>query len=115
MINDLNEISSFTSDAFSWLIGQFIGVFKLNQDSLDYITQKQDSIKIQKPYLGWLINYAITYDIKSRFIFNFHLKLQSKALKRQSKLNHIPWSFEQTIDVLHTGNNRIQLTLHSLI
>ena len=52
MINDLNEISSFTSDAFSWLIGQFIGVFKLNQDSLDYITQKQDSIKIQKPYLG---------------------------------------------------------------
>ena len=52
MLIDLNEINSVTTDAFSWLIGQFISVLKLNQDSIEYINKKRTGMKMEKPYLG---------------------------------------------------------------
>lgn len=52
MIDDLNDINSFTEDAFSWFVGQFFGCFSLNQDSANYILKKRSEIKIKKPYLG---------------------------------------------------------------
>ena len=53
MLKDLNEISSYTNDAFSWFIGQIIrNALKLNQNSTEYLVNKKAELQLKKPYLG---------------------------------------------------------------
>ena len=53
MLNDLNEISSYTNDAFCWFIGQIIrNALKLNQNSIEYLDMKQAELQLKKPFLG---------------------------------------------------------------
>jgi hypothetical protein len=53
MLKDLNEISSYTSDAISWFSGQFIKyVLNLKQNSVKFINNKIADMSLKNPYLG---------------------------------------------------------------
>ena len=50
MLKDLNEISTYTNDAFSWFIGQIIrNDLKLNQNSPEYLVNKKAELQLKKP------------------------------------------------------------------
>ena len=50
MLKDLNEIRSYTNDAFSWFIGQIIrNALKLNQNSPEYLVNKEAELQLKKP------------------------------------------------------------------
>jgi hypothetical protein len=53
MIADLNEISCFSNDPFSWLIGQFNKyALRLNDRTFNFVDKKIADIKKLKPLLG---------------------------------------------------------------
>jgi hypothetical protein len=53
LIADLNEISCFSNEPFSWFIGQFNKhLLKLNNITLNHVNQKISDIKALKPLMG---------------------------------------------------------------
>ena len=53
MLKDLNEISSYTTDAFSWFIGQIIrNALKVNRNSTEYLVKKQAELRLKNRILG---------------------------------------------------------------
>ena len=53
MIADLNEISCFSNDPFSWLIGQFnLYTLRLNNETFNFVDKKTNVSKELKPLLG---------------------------------------------------------------
>jgi hypothetical protein len=53
LVADLNEISCFSNDPFSWLIGQFnIYALRLNNETFNFVDKKTNVSKELKPLLG---------------------------------------------------------------
>ncbi len=53
LVADLNEISCFSNDPFSWLIGQFnIYALRLNNETFNFVDKKTNVTKELKPLLG---------------------------------------------------------------